>query len=204
MINADRFVAEAKFVRLRRCRDADVVMCCVSTKEEAGAWWLLKTVLQDGKLLAVSRVDGDTMEFYIIEDLNELEQGKFRFFEPLQQCRIYLSGGAELMTHIYLIIAYALYIIQYFRDPDSFTIGSLSMAISLATQFDSSTQAIIDGIIRLFYNGKYIRQYRLFMDTEDVMDKSGTMPSRQEALILLSLSMLALNIRKAIITRWKI
>ena len=72
LINADRFVAEAKFVRLRRCRDADVVMCCVSTKEEAGAWWLLKTVLQDGKLLAVSRVDGDTMEFYIIEDLFKL------------------------------------------------------------------------------------------------------------------------------------
>lgn len=98
LINADRFVAESKFVRLRRYRDADVVMCCVSTKEEAGAWWLLKTVLQDGKLPAVPRVDGDTMGFYIIGDLNELEPGKFGFFEPLQQCRIYLSGGAELMA----------------------------------------------------------------------------------------------------------
>ena len=70
MINTDRFAAEAKFVRLRRYRDADVVMCYVSTKEEADTWWLLKTILQDGKLPAVPRVDGDTMEFYIIESLN--------------------------------------------------------------------------------------------------------------------------------------
>lgn len=80
MINTDRFAAEAKFVRLRRYRDADVVMCYVSTKEEADTWWLLKTILQDGKLPAVPRVDGDTMEFYIIESLNELEPGKIRDF----------------------------------------------------------------------------------------------------------------------------
>lgn len=83
MINTDRFAAEAKFVRLRRYRDADVVMCYVSTKEEADTWWLLKTILQDGKLPAVPRVDGDTMEFYIIESLNELEPGKIAgIFEP--------------------------------------------------------------------------------------------------------------------------
>ena len=98
LINTDRFAAEAKFVRLRRYRDADVVMCYVSTKEEADTWWLLKTILQDGKLPAVPRVDGDTMEFYIIESLNELEPGKFGIIEPLQQCRIYLPGGAELMA----------------------------------------------------------------------------------------------------------
>lgn len=118
-----------------------------------------------------------------IYDLKPLYRKKMqifrdRSFDILRRSSLsdfFYTALLSLMTHIYLIIAYALYIIQYFRDPDLFTIGSLSMAISLATQFDSSTQAIIDGIIRLFYNGKYIQQYRLFMDTEDVMDKSGTM-----------------------------
>lgn len=98
LINSERFAAEAKFVRLRQYRDSDTVMCYVSTKEEADTWWLLKTVLQDGKTLAVPRVDGDTMEFYIIGDLNELEPGKFGIFEPLQQCRIYIPGNGELMA----------------------------------------------------------------------------------------------------------
>lgn len=118
-----------------------------------------------------------------IYDLKPLYRKKMqifrdRSFDILRRSSLsdfFYTALLSLMTHIYLIIAYAFYIIQYFRDPDLFTIGSLSMAISLATQFDSSTQAIIDGIIRLFYNGKYIQQYRLFMDTEDVMDKSGTM-----------------------------
>ena len=99
LINTDRFAAEAKFVRLRRYRDADVVMCYVSTKEEADTWWLLKTILQDGKLPAVPRVDGDTMEFYIIESLNELEPGKFGIFEPLQQCRIGWGTAAATMIN---------------------------------------------------------------------------------------------------------
>ena len=98
MINSERFAAEAKFVKLQQYRDSDVVMCYVSTKEEADTWWLLKTILQDGKMAAVPRVDGDMMEFYIIDDLTQLEPGKFGIFEPLQQCRIYIPGNGELMA----------------------------------------------------------------------------------------------------------
>lgn len=98
LIHSERFAAEAKFVRLHRYQAADVVMCYVSVKDEADTWWLLKTILQDGKKPAVPRVDGDKMEFYLLRDLNELEPGKFGIFEPLQQCPIYTPGNNELMA----------------------------------------------------------------------------------------------------------
>lgn len=98
MINSERFVAETKFVKLRKYIESDIVMCYVSTKDEADTWWLLKTVLQDGKKLAVPRVDGDMMEFYILEDLNELFPGKFGIFEPSQECRMYVPDQMQEMT----------------------------------------------------------------------------------------------------------
>lgn len=98
MINSERFVAETKFVKLRKYIESDIVMCYVSTKDEADTWWLLKTVLQDGKKLAVPRVDGDMMEFYILEELNDLSPGKFGIFEPSQECRMYVPSRAYAET----------------------------------------------------------------------------------------------------------
>ena len=73
-------------------------MCYVSTKDEADTWWLLKTILQDGKIAVVPRVDGDTMDFYVIEDLNDLKPGKFGIFEPQLYCPIYIPEGNLLMA----------------------------------------------------------------------------------------------------------
>lgn len=98
LIDSKRFSAEAKFVKLPEYRDANIVMCYVSTKEEADSWWLLQKVLQDDKTLVVPRVDGDIMEFYIINDLKQLQQGKFGIFEPQHNCELYVPQGNELMA----------------------------------------------------------------------------------------------------------
>lgn len=98
MINSDRFAAEAKFVKLPQYADADIVMCYVSTKEEADTWWLLQRIMQDGKTAVVPRIDGDIMEFYVLEDLSELKPGKFGIFEPALHCRPYFPDGGELIA----------------------------------------------------------------------------------------------------------
>ena len=95
MINSERFAAETKFVKLKKYAESDIVMCYVSTIDEADTWWLMKTVLQDGKRLAVPRVDGDMMEFYVLDDINSLSPGKFGIFEPLQSCPIFVPGSGN-------------------------------------------------------------------------------------------------------------
>ena len=98
MVNSERFTPEAKFAKLAEYNKAELVMCYVSTKEEADTWWLLQNILQDGKTVAVPRVDGDMMEFYILEDLNQLQPGKFGIFEPSHDCELYIPSGNELMA----------------------------------------------------------------------------------------------------------
>lgn len=98
MVNSERFSPEAKFIKLPEYEKADLIMCYVSTKEEADTWWLLQKILQDGKTLTVPRVDGDTMEFYILNDLNQLQPGKFGIFEPSRDCELYIPSENELMV----------------------------------------------------------------------------------------------------------
>lgn len=98
MVNSERYVAEAKFVKLQQYEDANLIMCYVSTKDEADTWWLLQKILQDGKILTVPRVDGDMMEFYVLNDLNQLQPGKFGIFEPSYECEHYVPIGGEIMA----------------------------------------------------------------------------------------------------------
>ena len=98
VVSSERFVAETKFIKLPQYDDADLVMCYVSTKEEADTWWLLQKVIQDGKKLVVPRIDGDMMEFYILEDLNKLQSGKFGIFEPSHDCELYIPKKGDLMA----------------------------------------------------------------------------------------------------------
>ena len=98
MVNSERFSPEAKFTKLPEYEKADLIMCYVSTREEADTWWLLQKIIQDGKTLTVPRVDGDMMEFYVLEDLNQLQPGKFGIFEPSHDCELYIPTENELMA----------------------------------------------------------------------------------------------------------
>ncbi len=77
-----------------------------------------------------------------------------------------------LFHHAYLLTAYLVLVYQAFAVP-TFTIGSLSMALSLAGQFDNALGSIIDGALTLFYNGKYIDAFRAFIDMPDSMPRDG-------------------------------
>ena len=55
---------------------------------------IIKKALQDGKRVAVPRIDKDGMEFYEIKDLAECVEGTFHIFEPTTN-RLVKPEGTE-------------------------------------------------------------------------------------------------------------
>lgn len=100
-------------------------------------------------------------------------QGESYHMDMVAASRIYFyTAILGLFHHAYLMTAYLILVYQAFAVT-TFTIGSLSMAISLAGQFDNALGSIIDGALKLFYNGKYIEEFRTFIDMPDHMFKDG-------------------------------
>ncbi|MGN0571364.1 MAG: 5-formyltetrahydrofolate cyclo-ligase [Candidatus Fimenecus sp.] len=73
-----------KFLNLFQYREAEVLLCYVSTEIEVDTFQILRRALQDGKTVAVPRcVDGTCeMDFYVITDFAQLEKGAFGVLEP--------------------------------------------------------------------------------------------------------------------------
>lgn len=68
-------------------RNSPAVHCYASFRNEVRTWEFMKSVLADGKRLAVPRVTNTLghekeMEFYYIEQLSELKQGAYGIMEP--------------------------------------------------------------------------------------------------------------------------
>lgn len=87
-----------KFLNLFQYREADVLLCYVSTEIEVDTFGILRRALQDGKTVAVPRCADGTreMDFYIVTDFKQLEPGAFGVLEPNpEQCEKLtdLSGG---------------------------------------------------------------------------------------------------------------
>lgn len=88
----------------------------------------------------------------------------------LAECRY--SSLLSLVKYGYLLAAYSLFVVQAIREP-LFTIGSLSMAVSLTNQFDASLKSFIENAIKLVYQGKYIADYRSFLAQPDRLSNAG-------------------------------
>ena len=73
-----------KFLNLFQYREADVLLCYVSTEIEVDTFQILRRALQDGKTVAVPRCADGTreMDFYIVTDFKQLEPGAFGVLEP--------------------------------------------------------------------------------------------------------------------------
>ncbi len=65
-------------------READVILSYVSFSSEVDTRFLMRKVLQDGKILAVPKCGNDAhqMDFYRITDTSELAPGHYGILEP--------------------------------------------------------------------------------------------------------------------------
>jgi 5-formyltetrahydrofolate cyclo-ligase len=73
--------------------NADSVLCYVSTPEEVSTDDLIRLLQTDFKVktLAVPRVSGDEMDFYVIHSREDLEPGHFGILEPKAHCEPFRS-----------------------------------------------------------------------------------------------------------------
>lgn len=66
-------------------REAQVVCAYYPLRSEASLLPLLEDALLHGKTIALPRVIGDDMEFYVIESTADLAEGSFHVMEPVEE-----------------------------------------------------------------------------------------------------------------------
>lgn len=77
------------FRQLSAYKDASLLLAYVDAKREVETRLLMRCAWDDGKKVAVPRVDGDgIMHFYYLRSLKDLEPGAFGIMEPRADCRI--------------------------------------------------------------------------------------------------------------------
>ena len=77
----------SKILNLTTYRNAETVLCYVSTTDEINTHFLIEQMIANGKKVAVPRCIPDTheMEFYYISSLSDLSKGAFSILEPLPE-----------------------------------------------------------------------------------------------------------------------
>lgn len=73
----------------------DRPICAYSSiKNEADISFAIKKLLQDKRIIAMPRVFGDYMDFYIINSYEDLEAGYFGILEPKRTCKKLIPTNA--------------------------------------------------------------------------------------------------------------
>ena len=70
--------------------DSDTIMMFVSYKTEVRTWEMMDLVVSSGRLLAVPRVEGDVICFYVVEGPEDMEPGCMGIMEPRDHCEEYI------------------------------------------------------------------------------------------------------------------
>lgn len=71
-----------KVANLEEYKQSKLLLVYVSLKDEVDTFKLIEHSLETGKKVAVPKCVGNNIEFYYIENLGELEKGKFNILEP--------------------------------------------------------------------------------------------------------------------------
>ncbi len=94
-------------------QEAEVVYCYVDYNHEVRTWPIMEQAMRDGKLVAVPRVDGETMEFFRIEGREDLESGYSGILEPKQGLSVVsdqVDGDGETAGKVYGVGKRALFL----------------------------------------------------------------------------------------------
>lgn len=76
---------------------AEAIYGYMPIQNEADIRLVLKKALQMGKKVALPRVEGDSMEFYEIQSLEDVEPGSFKVMEPKKDCPLFVESGLMLV-----------------------------------------------------------------------------------------------------------
>lgn len=89
----NRIIAD---IAVERVRNAACVGCYVTLHEEADTTAILRCCLDHGIRLCVPKVTGDTLTFYEISSLDDLQEGSFHVREPITD-KVVLPEETDIM-----------------------------------------------------------------------------------------------------------
>ena len=69
-------------------QQADTVLAYIDSKGEVQTKAIIEDAWAKGKKVAVPKVHGDIMEFYLISSYEQLEAGAFGILEPMESCEV--------------------------------------------------------------------------------------------------------------------
>ena len=84
-----------RLMRTYQYKNAETVLCYVSTPIEVNTHLLIEKALESGKKVAVPKCRPETtaMDFYLINGFDDLEKGTFGVLEPIEsKCELYQGG----------------------------------------------------------------------------------------------------------------
>lgn len=87
----------ARLTALKAYQEAKLIYGYMPIQGEADITVLLKQALKESKAVALPRVAGETMEFYRIASLSEVEEGAFHVQEPIKSCPLIAEDGLVLV-----------------------------------------------------------------------------------------------------------
>lgn len=71
------------------------VLCYASYGSEVATYAIIEYLLKNEINVCLPRVNGDEMEFYTIDSLDDLEEGYKGIYEPKMECKLYTPCGSE-------------------------------------------------------------------------------------------------------------
>ncbi len=71
-----------KIINLKEYNQSNLILTYVSLNDEADTIKLIKHSLEENKIVAVPKCEGDDILFYYINSLEDLEEGNFGILEP--------------------------------------------------------------------------------------------------------------------------
>ena len=79
-------IISEKVIAHMEYQNAELVLCYIDAKNEVNTRYIINYAWENGKKVAVPRVCGDLMKFYLISSYDDLESGYFDIMEPKKQC----------------------------------------------------------------------------------------------------------------------
>ncbi len=76
----------ARLLELEEINRAFCIYCYASMRHEAGTWKFMDLLLKQGKCVAVPKVSGKKLDFYVITGKSDLEEGTMGIMEPKASC----------------------------------------------------------------------------------------------------------------------
>lgn len=76
-----------KLINLKEVQESNTILIYVSFRDEVDTFNIIKYFI-DKKLVAVPKVNKDTMDFYYINSLNDLSPGNYNILEPTTSTKV--------------------------------------------------------------------------------------------------------------------